>query len=93
MAFSFVLFGVTGLRVALGIILVLLPFYVILSNFELSYGEKSVFSILLGFTILPSLAYILGLIMSFRMAIAITFIVFIGIGIILRKHKSKSTSN
>lgn len=93
LAFSFVLFGVTGLRVVLGITLVLLPFYIILNNFELSYGEKFVFSAVLGFTIFPSLVYILGLIIPFRIAIVITFIVFFSIAILLRRYKLKNTFN
>ena len=92
--FSFVLFGITGVRVMLGIIFISAPFYFTLNNFELNEGEKSVFSALLGLTIFPSLAYILGLVMSFRIAIAATFIVFVGIAITLKKYnhfkKSKS---
>ena len=86
--FSFVLFGVTGVRVVLGLIFISVPFYFILNNFELNYGEKSVFSILLGLTIFPSLVYLFGLVVSFRLGILITFIAFICIAI-ASKYKSK----
>lgn len=84
---SFTLFGMTGIRVVLGIAVMSLPFYLILNNFELGEGEKSVFSLLLGLTIFPSLAYMLGFLMSFRMAIAVSFAVFILIGMALWKFK------
>ncbi|MBI2658463.1 hypothetical protein HYX08_07260 [Candidatus Woesearchaeota archaeon] len=72
--FSFVLFGIAGVRVVFGIVLVSLPFYLILNNFEFNESEKFVFSILLGLTVFPLLAYLLGFITSFKWAIAITFV-------------------
>ena len=89
LVFSFVLFGTTGIRVVLGIIFVSLPFYLILNNFQIEQSEKFVFSVLLGLTLFPSLAYILGLVMSFRIAIAATFIVLIILVFILRQNKSR----
>ena len=85
--FSFVLFGITGMRVVLGIVFVSLPFYFILNNFELSQAEKFVFSILLGLTIFPSLAYIFGLLISFRIAILLAFIIFLAVAFVLTKYK------
>ena len=67
--FSFVLFGLTGVRVVFGIVLVSLPFYLLLALFNLSEGEKAVFSILMGLTIFSSLVYLLGLFISFRTGI------------------------
>lgn len=86
--FSYILFGITGVRVVLGIAFVSLPFYILLNQLELEEGEKFVFSALLGLAIFPSLVYIFGLLMSFRLAIAATFIVFVGIAIALMKHKN-----
>ena len=60
LVFSFVLFGTTGIRVVLGIILVSLPFYLILNNFQIEQSEKFVFSVLLGLTLFPSLVIYLG---------------------------------
>lgn len=89
LVFSYILFGVTGIRVVLGIIFISFPFYLMLNNFELTEGEKFVFSILLGLTIFPSLVYIFGLVISFRIAIIITFVVFLSLAIII-KIKKKS---
>ena len=84
--FSFVLFGMAGIRVFAGIIFISLPFYLILTNLEFTEGEKIVFSLLLGFTIFPSLVYLMGLVMSFRIAILITFIVFIIVAFLVRRY-------
>ena len=90
LAFSFILFGITGIRVLLGIIFISFPFYLILNNFKLSEGEKYVFSVLLGLTIFPSLVYILGLAISFRISIAIAFTIFVFIAIALWKYKKRA---
>lgn len=87
--FSYVLFGITGVRIAFGIVLMSLPFYLILDSFELVGGEKFVFSALFGLTIFPSLVYLLGIVVSFRIAIAIALIAFIIAAFVLRKYKSK----
>ena len=87
--FSYVLFGITGARIVAGIALMSLPFYILLSRFELAEGEKFVLSILLGLVIFPSLVYILGLVVPFRAAIAAAFILFISISIISGRYKSK----
>lgn len=88
--FSFVLFGLTGVRVVLGLIFISVPFYFMLNNFKLNDGEKFVFSILLGLTIFPSLVYLFGLVVSFRLGILIAFIAFICIAI-AGKYKSKKS--
>ena len=85
--FLFAVFGITGVRVFAGIILISLPFYLILCNFAISESEKFVFSILLGLTIFPSLAYLFGLLISLRISILLAFAIFIGIAIMLRKFK------
>tara|TARA_Y100000031_G_scaffold150614_1_gene190367 strand:+ start:505 stop:846 length:342 start_codon:yes stop_codon:yes gene_type:complete len=85
--FSFALFGITGVRVFIGITFMSLPFYLLLDNFELTLGEKFVFSIILGITILPSLAFILGFVISFRLAIGAVFILLVAAAVALRKYK------
>jgi len=87
--FAFALFGMVGVRVALGIVFMSLPFYLLLRSFDLTEGEKVLFSILLGITIFPSLTYILGLVISFRIAIIVMFILLIGVVFVLRKIKRK----
>ena len=99
-AFLFKLFGIIGLRFGLGFILVSLPFYIILRNFDLSEGERFVFSILLGITLFPSLVYLLGLVISFKLSIGIAFVIFLAVGFGIKKyigsrnaHKLKSESS
>ena len=87
LVFSFVLFGTTGIRVVLGIILVSLPFYLILNNFQIEQSEKFVFSVLLGLTLFPSLVYIFGLVVSFRIGIAAAFVLFLVLAIFLWRKK------
>lgn len=88
--FSFMLFGITGMRVVLGIAFVSMPFYLILGNFGLNEGEKFVFSVLLGLTILPSLAYLLGFIIGFRLSIAITFVLLMAAAFMPKMKKKVS---
>ncbi|MBI2658935.1 hypothetical protein HYX05_02415 [Candidatus Woesearchaeota archaeon] len=87
--FSFVLFGITGLRIIFGLIFISLPFYIMLSKFEISESEKLIFAILLGLTIFPSLVYILGLLISFRIAIILTFLALMLMAFALKKYKLK----
>ncbi len=89
LAFLFVLFGITGLRVGLGIIFVSLPFYFILNPFNFLEGEKLVFSLLLGLTLFPSLAYLIGFVVSFKIAIILAFVIFMIIAAITNMHKNK----
>ena len=90
--FSYALFGTAGIRVVAGIAFMSLPFYIFFSNFELGEGEKSVFSILLGLTLFPSLVYLLGLVISFRLGIVLSFIVF-SAAAFLPKYKQKRMKN
>ena len=53
-------FGLAGLKVFIGIIIMALPFYIFLNTFELAEGEKFVLSLMLGITLFPSFAYLLG---------------------------------
>ena len=91
LAFSYYLFGVAGIRVVLGVVFISLPSYLILNNFDFSEGEKFVFSLLMGLTLFPSLAYLLGLVISFKFAILVAFVIFLAIAFAvwkLRKHKN-----
>jgi len=85
--FSFAIFGMAGARVFIGIILITMPFFLFLNNFDMAEGEKYVFSILLGVTIFPSLTYILGLLMSFRISMVITLITLILLVFVFKKFK------
>ena len=85
LVFSFVVFGVTGARIALGIIFVSIPFYFILNNFQLQLNEKVVFSLLLGFTVFPSLVYILAFVISFRISIIVIFILLVIVSLLIKR--------
>lgn len=87
--FLYALFGFSGIMAGISIIFVALPFYLILDKFKLEQGEKFLFSALLGLTVFPSLAYMLGLVVSFRMSIILSFFMFIIAAFIVRKYKIK----
>ena len=89
LAFSYYFFNITGIRVVLGIILMSLPFYLIIGNFNVPEGEKFVFSLLLGLTLFPSFAYLLGLIISFKISIIVVFIELVIAAFIFMKYKKK----
>ena len=83
--FAFFFFGITGIRVAFGILIVSIPFYLILGRFHLADGEQIVFSALLGITIFPSMVYILGLAISFRISMLASFLALILMAFILKR--------
>ena len=86
--FSYLMFGLAGVRVVLGIVFVSLPFYLILNKFGLTEGEKAVFSVLMGLTLFPSLAYIFGLVASFKLGIMASFMAFV-VAAVLLKYKAE----
>jgi|TARA_Y100000310_G_C20478094_1_gene713396 apolipoprotein N-acyltransferase len=88
LGFFFFILGLSGMLAALGIILLfLVPAYFILDNFDLKQDEKVVFSFFIGVGIFPILAYWLGFFISFRLAMFLTFIVLIVIGMLVGKYK------
>ena len=90
-AFFFILFGITGVRVILGFILLFfLPPYLIFKNFDLPLVEKIAFSFFIGLGVFPTCVYYLGLLFSsMRLAIVVSFILLIGVGIIFNLIYSK----
>ena len=90
MIFFYFILGFSGMMAALGIILLfIVPFYLLLDNFELSQDEKIIFSFFIGVGIFPAIAYWLGMIISFRIAIFITFAVLLVAGYLVRKFYKK----
>ena len=86
LVFFYFILGFSGMMAALGIILLfIVPFYLILDNFDLSQDEKIVFSFFIGVGIFPAIVYWLGIIISFRIAIFITFILLVVVGLMVRK--------
>ena len=91
LVFSYKFFGLAGIKIVLGIAMMTLPFYFMLGRFP--DGERFVFSILLGLTIFPALSYIIGLWISFKTSIILTWIIFISIALILIGMKKKNQKN
>lgn len=86
--FSFIFLGFVGFKVIFGMILVFfLPFYLILDKFNLSRSEKVIFALFLGVGLFPVPVYWLGVLISFRLAIAISFVLLILVGFLLKKKK------
>ena len=88
--FFYFILGIPGMLAVLGIMLLfIVPTYFILDNFELDQDEKIVFSFFMGTGIFPSIAYWIGMIISFRIAIFITFVVMIAAGVLIKKFWKK----
>jgi apolipoprotein N-acyltransferase len=86
LVFFYFILGFSAMMSVLGIILLfIVPMYLILDNFELGQDEKIVFSFFLGVGIFPAITYWLGMIISFRISILITFVVLVGAGFLVRK--------
>ncbi len=91
--FFYSLFGITGIRFVIGFSLIFFfPTYLILSFFKIETEEKIILSIFLGMIIFPSITYGLGLLISLRLSILITFITLVLIGFLLKKSKAKFSS-
>lgn len=84
--FFFTLFGLTGLKLTIGILLLyILPFYLILDKFNLEKTEKFCFSFFIGIGIFPAITYYLAVLFnSMRIAVIVTFIVLLSLGLILK---------
>ena len=88
--FFFFILGFSGMMTALGIILLfIIPIYLILDNFDLGQDEKLVFSFFLGVGIFPTITYWLGLFISFRLAILITFVILLAVAFLVGKYWKK----
>ena len=89
MLFFTLIFGLTGLKVIIGVaFLLFLPIYLILNNFDLKTEEKIIFSIFLGLGIYSSFVYILGLLFnSIKIAMIVTFILLLLIAFVIKRFK------
>lgn len=91
--FFYYILGLSGAVSALAIILLfIVPAYFILDNFELGKDEKIVFSFFISAGIFPIFSYWLGTVMSFKLAIIITFAVLIAAGILVRRSRKSKKS-
>lgn len=88
---GFMLFGITGARTVLGILLLFfLPSFLILSHFKLELQEKLFFSLFLGLGLFPLIAWYLGRAAgSLRLGALLAFLLLCGAGIALRFLKKR----
>lgn len=90
LAFFYLILGFSGMMTALGMMLLfMLPTYLILNNFDLEQDEKITFSFFIGVGIFPAITYWLGMLISFRIAIFLSFVLLIAASFIIRKLKKK----
>ena len=90
LVFFYSILGFSAMMAVLGIILLfVVPIYIILDNFELEQDEKMVFSFFLGAGIFPSIVYWPGMLISFRVAILIAFVVLVVAGYLVRRFIKK----
>ena len=89
----FIMFSFTGIRFFIGfIILYILPFYLILSAFDLDTLEKLFFSLFMSLGFLPMMVYYISkLIPSFRLSTLLSFILLLLIAAYLHRKKLFST--
>ncbi len=94
--FSLITLKFIAFKVILGFILLfILPFYLILDNFDLDMEEKIIFSFFIGVIFFSSLVYLIGNLFGVRFSIILTFIILIFSNLFLKKFifKNKNKSN
>ena len=88
--FFYFILGFSGMMAVLGIILLfIVPSYLILDNFDLEQDEKLIFSFFIGVGLFPAITYWLGLLISFRVSIFITFILLVVVAYLIKKFYKK----
>lgn len=90
--FFFVLFGITGVRTILGIVLLFfIPFFLILNNFNLNFDEKIIFSFFLGLGFFSIFTYWLSFVLgSLRVSMVVVFFILSGIGLMIKFLRKKT---
>ena len=95
--FLMVVFGISGFRTGLGIMLMfVLPFYLILNNLGFAYEESYFFSFFLGIGYYSTLAYNIALVFSLRTAMILSFILLLAVAFAVKKFygpQSQQESN
>jgi hypothetical protein len=91
LAAALYLFGITGGRTLLGIVLFFfLPFYLILRRFAFEQDEKIFFAFFIGIGIFSTLVFYVGRVVpSFRASAAIAFVALVLISFAARKFVKK----
>ena len=86
--FFLIMFGLTGIRTAIGILVMTLPFYLILRKW-FSREESVFFSFFVGIGLYASVVYYLAVFTGMRIAIVIVFLVLLAIPYLIPKQKKK----
>lgn len=90
LGFLYIILGLSAMMAALGIILFfVVPFYLLLNNFKLEQDEKMISSFFMGVGIFPSIAYWLGMYISFRISIFITFLILLIAAYLMNRFRKK----
>lgn len=90
LAFFYFILGFSGMMTVLGIMLFfMLPFYLILDNFDLEQDEKITLSFFIGVGVFPAIAYWLGMLISFRIAIFVTFAILVAASFTIKNLRKK----
>ena len=96
LAFFYLVLGISGMMAALGIILLfVLPFYLILNildnldKSQLEQDEKIIFSFFIGVGVFPSITYWIGMLISFRLSIFVTFAMLVITGCLVWRFGKK----
>ena len=90
LVFFYFILGFSGMMAVLGIILLFIfPSYLILDNFDLEQDEKLIFSFFIGVGVFPAITYWLGLLISFRVSIFITFIILLVAAYLIKQFYNK----
>ena len=92
--FFYLILGISGILSIFVIILIfIVPAYTILDNFNLEEDEKIIFSFFMSAGVFPIFSYWMGLVISFKLAIVITFILLTAVGISLGKFKKNKNTD
>ncbi len=93
LAAAFVLFGMTGLRTLVAMLLFFfLPAYLILKKFDFEENERVFFAFFIGIGLFSTLVFYVGRIVpSFRAATAIAFIALIALPFAFKMFKKKKS--
>ncbi len=87
--FFSLLLGKTGfLVIVFSFVLFMVPSYILLERSKLGFGEKLMFSFVIGMLVYPSLVYVIGLLIgSLSVSIYVSFLLWLGVAlyVFLRK--------
>ena len=87
----YLILGFSAITALLSIcIFLILPTYLIFNTLKLEQDEKMILSFFIGAGIFPSITYWIGMVISFKIAVLITFIILITIALLINYLKKGS---